>query len=117
MKTRFKVLLLGCVSIFVSTATLAHGNGYGGVYVGNGLSGGVSIWGGSHGRVAYAGNLNYVAGYAYQPAPYYGPVHGPQCGHPQAYGYNRSYKHGYRHGRRHGHHGGRRDHHGHRNHH
>jgi hypothetical protein len=39
MKTCLKFLFVGLIGLFVSTAALAHGSGYGGAYGGNGLSG------------------------------------------------------------------------------
>ena len=113
MKTRCTVLLVGLISLFVSTAVLAHGSGYGGVYGGNGLSGGISVWADSYGHSGYAGSLNYGVVYGHQAVPYYGHAHGPQCGHRHRYGYDREYSHGYNNYRKHGHKNRR----GHRNHH
>jgi hypothetical protein len=113
MKTRFPLLLVGLIGLFVSTAALAHDSGYGGAYGGNGLSGGISVWADSYGHSGYAGNLSYGTAYAWRQAPYYGHAHGPRCGHGPRYGYDRAYEHGHHHGRKQGH----RNRHGRRNHH
>lgn len=100
MKTSLIVMLFGLFSLFGSSLVLAHNHGHGGGYGGIPLSGGITIWGDSYGRTAYAGNINlgYVGGYA---APsYYGPGYGSSCGHVSPYGYYRpAYRHGYRDGR------------------
>ncbi len=108
MKTRLTVVLFGLCSLFVSSVVLAHNHGHGGSYAGVPLSGGITSWGDSYGRTAYAGNINlgYVGGYA--PAPYYGrgygPGYGPSCGHVSPYGHSSGYRPGYRHGYRDGRH-------------
>lgn len=118
MKTRFTLMLPGLIGLFVSTAALAHGSGHGDVYVGNGLSGGISVWADSYGHGGYAGTLSYGRQFFYPPAVYHGYSHGPRCSHRHRHGYDnwayeRAYRRGHRHGSRHGHpvrHGGRNHH-------
>ena len=104
MKTRLFVLLFGLFSLLGSATVLAHNPGYGGIYAGVPLTGGITIWGDSYGNTGYAGNvsLGFAGGYAnygYAPVPYYGHVHGASCGHMPPYGYARGHNRGYRHGR------------------
>ncbi len=99
MKTRYIVLLLGLFSLFGAAPVLAHNYGSGGAYGGSPLTGGITIWGDSYGRIGYAGNLNLGFGYGY-PALAYPAV--PYYGYGPGYGYVPGYGHGYRYGRGHG---------------
>ncbi len=104
MKTRLIVVLFGLSSLFASSVVLAHNHGLGGGYAGVPVTAGITIWGDSYGRTAYAGNINlgYVGGYA--PTAYYGPGYGSSCGHVSPYGHTSGYRPGYRHGYRDGRH-------------
>jgi len=110
LKNYLVILLAGLTTLFLATSAVAHNPGPVLAYGGPVLSGGVTIWGNSHGQTGYAGNINLGFGQVYAPAPYYGHVHGPSCGHPAPYGYapayrpvyGQGYSHGYGHGKHHG---------------
>ncbi len=98
MKTRFIILMLGLSSLFVATAAVAHKPGHVVVYGGPLLSGGVTLWGNSHGQSGYAGNINLGFANTHARMPVYGHVHGPSCGHAMGHSYALGFKNGYRNG-------------------
>ncbi|HET6566001.1 MAG TPA: hypothetical protein VFG52_11355 [Xanthomonadales bacterium] len=95
-------------ALYVNPA-FAHQPGY---YGGSqsGISGSVTIWGGSPYGPGYSGTINYGGVYP-PPPPYHGAYWYPVCGHwhPKAYRAprNHAYARGYAHGYADSYHGGK----------
>ena len=108
MKTRYRILGIGMLSLALSASAWGHGQpGHAG-YGYDGWYGNAMIWTDSHGHVGYSGSLGYrVGGYAPGYVPWVGHQHGPRCGHghPRAYGkgHHRGYNQGRKHGKKHHH--------------
>jgi hypothetical protein len=88
-------------SVLYVNTLMAHEPGYYGGS-GGGLSGSVTIWGGSPYGPGYSGTINYGSVYAPAP-PYHGAYWYPACAHwhhkayrpPRNHGYVNGYVHGY----------------------
>jgi len=96
MKTRYVVLIIGLLCLFVSTASTAHDGRQYNRYAGNSLTAGVVVWGGSYAHSGYVGTLGYGPRYAVALMPHYGQAFGRHHDHAWHHDHKNRKKHGHR---------------------